>query len=133
MEFQQSKKEKNSVMNVNKEKLLLISLILVFIGIAILSLLPPKSIEKIGEHDKINHFIAYAVLSLNVGLVVKKFKTFAFYIPLLIAYGLLLEYLQGFVPGRQPSWLDAIANSMGVCIGFVLILIATKLKIENRK
>jgi len=35
--------------------------------------LPPKSIEKIGEHDKINHFIAYAVLSLNFGLVVKNF------------------------------------------------------------
>jgi hypothetical protein len=35
-------------MNVNKEKLFLVSLILVFIGIAILSLLPPKSIEKIG-------------------------------------------------------------------------------------
>lgn len=130
MEFRQSTKEKNLVMNVNKEKLLLISLILVFIGIAILSLLPPKSIEKIGEHDKINHFMAYAVLSLNVGLVVKKFKTFAFYIPLLIGYGLLLEYLQGFVPGRQPSWLDAIANSMGVCIGFILYFLSSLKKSE---
>lgn len=128
MEFQQSTREKNSVMKVNKEKLFLVSLILVFTGIAILSLLPPKSIEKIGEHDKINHFIAYAVLSLNVGLVVKKLKTYLFCLPALIGYGLILEYLQGFVPGRQPSWLDAIANTMGICIGFVLIVIATKLK-----
>jgi len=106
-------------MNVNKEKLLFVSLILVFTVIGILSLLPPKSIEKLGEHDKINHFIAYSVLSLNFGLVVKNLKTFLFCLPLLIGYGLLFEYLQGFVPGRQPSWLDAIANSIGVIIGFV--------------
>jgi VanZ family protein len=110
-------------MNVNKEKLFLVSLILVFTGIAILSLLPPKSIEKIGEHDKINHFIAYAVLSLNVGLVVKKLKTYLLCLPLLIGYGILLEYCQGFVPGRQPSLLDALANSIGVSIGFILYLL----------
>jgi VanZ family protein len=123
MEFQQLIKEKNLVMNVNKEKLFLVSLIFVFVGIAILSLLPPKSIEKIGEHDKINHFIAYAVLSLNVGLVVKKLKTYLLYLPLLIGYGILLEYCQGFVPGRQPSLLDALANSIGVSIGFILYLL----------
>lgn len=117
-------------MNGSKEKLLSVSLILVFIGIAILSLLPPKSIEKIGEHDKINHFIAYSVLSLNVGLVVKRIKTYLFYLPLLIGYGLLLEYVQGFVPGRQPSWLDAIANSMGVCIGFILYFLSSLKKSE---
>ena len=110
-------------MNVNKDKLFLASLIFVFIGIAILSLLPPKSIEKIGEHDKINHFIAYAVLSLNVGLVVKKLKTYLLCLPILIGYGLLLEYCQGFVPGRQPSLLDALANSIGVSIGFILYLL----------
>ncbi len=123
MEFRQSTKERNLVMNVNKEKLFLVSLILVFTGIAILSLLPPKSIEKIGEHDKINHFIAYAVLSLNVGVVLKKLKTYVFFLPLIIAYGLLLEYLQGFVPGRQPSWLDALANSMGVLFGLILMFL----------
>jgi VanZ family protein len=119
-------------MNVNKEKLFLVSLIFVFVGIAILSLLPPKSIEKIGEHDKINHFIAYAVLSLNVGLVVKKLKTYLLYLPLLIGYGILLEYCQGFVPGREPSWLDALANSGGVCLGFVFLFILHLVKKYNQ-
>jgi VanZ family protein len=117
-------------MNVNKEKLFLVSLILVFIGIAILSLLPPKSIEKIGEHDKINHFIAYSVLSLNFGLVIKKLKTHLFFLPLLIAYGMLLEFCQGFVPGREPSWLDALANTTGVMIGFILALIYRRLNLN---
>jgi VanZ family protein len=114
-------------MNVNKEKLFLLSLILVFIGIAILSLLPPKSMEKIGEHDKINHFIAYSVLSLNFGLVIKKLKTYFYCLPLLIAYGMLLEFCQGFVPGREPSWLDAFANSGGVCLGFVFLYLVNML------
>jgi VanZ family protein len=114
-------------MNVNKEKLLLVSLILVFTGIAILSLLPPKSMEKLGEHDKINHFIAYSVLSLNFGLVIKKLKTHLFFLPLLIAYGMLLEFCQGFVPGREPSWLDAFANSVGVILGFVFLYLVNML------
>jgi VanZ family protein len=116
-------------MNVNKEKLLLILLILVFIGIAILSLLPPKSMEEIGKHDKINHFIAYLVLSFNFGLVVKKLKTFLSCLPVLISYGLLLEYCQGFVPGREQSWLDALANSVGVFTGFVLFFISSKFRV----
>jgi VanZ family protein len=113
-------------MSVNKEKLFLVSLIFVFIGIAILSLLPPKSIEKIGENDKINHFIAYSVLSLNFGLVIKKLKTHLYCLPILIAYGMLLELCQGFVPGREPSWLDALANSGGVCVGFLFMLVVNK-------
>jgi len=119
-------------MNVNKEKLFLVSLIFVFIGIAILSLLPPKSIEKIGENDKINHFIAYSVLSLNFGLVIKKFKTHLYCLPLLIAYGMLLELCQGFIPGREPSWLDALANSGGVCVGFVILFILHLAKKYNQ-
>jgi VanZ family protein len=118
-------------MNVNRDKLFLASLILVFFGIAFLSLLPPKSIEKLGEHDKINHFIAYSVLSLNLGLVVKKLKIHLLYLPLLIIYGILLEYFQGFVPGREPSLLDAIANCVGVGIGF-LISSMLLLKLRNK-
>jgi VanZ family protein len=40
-----------------------------------------------------------------------------------------MEYCQGFVPGRAPSWLDALANTSGVTIGFVLTLIYRKLNL----
>ena len=114
-------------MNVNRDKLFLASLILVFFGIAFLSLLPPKSIEKLGEHDKINHFIAYTVFSLNAGMLLENFRKHLLILPLLVLYGLLMEYCQGFVPGRAPSWVDALANTTGVSIGFVLTLIYRKL------
>ena len=116
-------------MNWNKRWLALT--IIVFFGITILSLLPPKSGMEIQSNDKINHFIAYAVLSLNLGFVVKRVKTYLFCIPLLFAYGLLLEYFQGFVPGRQPSWLDALANSIGVVIGLIIFWIYFRLNSRN--
>lgn len=113
-------------MKVNKKQLLLASLIIVFFGITILSLLPPKSGVELGKHDKINHFIAYAVLSLNYGLVVKNAKRHLFGLPFLIAYGLFMEFCQGFVPGREQSLLDALANGVGVSMGFIFYLVYLK-------
>ena len=103
-----------------KNKLYLLSFSVVLIGIGVLSLMPPSSGIELGEHDKWNHFIAYLVLSLNWCLIKNK-RTF-FFLGLLLCgcYGLSLEYLQGFVSGRLPSWLDALANIGGVLSGFVL-------------
>ena len=103
-----------------KNKLFILSFSIVIIGIGILSLIPPSSGIEMGEHDKWNHFIAYLVLSLNWCLIKNK-RTF-FFLGLLLCgfYGLSLEYLQGCVPGRVPSLLDASANIGGVVTGFVL-------------
>ena len=38
----------------------------------------------------------------------------------LIGWGVLMEGLQGFVPGREVSGLDIVANSIGVAIGTAL-------------
>ena len=110
-------------MKMSKEKAFLISFILVFIGITVLSLLPPKSGMELGNHDKIGHFIAYSVFSLNFGLVVSKLRKHLYGLPFLIAYGMFMEFCQGFVPGREPSWLDALAKSVGVGIGFLIYFI----------
>jgi VanZ family protein len=113
-------------MKIRNKDLFKASLICVVIGITVLSLMPPKSGIELGEHDKINHFIAYTVFSLNAGLLATSFKKHLLILPLLIAYGLLMEFCQGFVPGRAPSWLDALANTTGVSIGFFLTLILRK-------
>jgi len=42
-------------------KLILGSAILVFIGITVLSLMPPRTNLSIHANDKVGHFIAYAV------------------------------------------------------------------------
>jgi VanZ family protein len=44
----------------------------------------------------------------------------------MISYGFLMELLQGFVPGRDPSGLDMIANSSGILVGLVIFLLFKK-------
>jgi VanZ family protein len=103
-----------------KNKLFLVLFIILIIAITVLSLLPPKSGLELGKSDKINHFLAYAILSLNFGFISSKIRSYFIGIPILIAYGILIEFFQGLVPGRDPSFYDALANSAGVFSGFFI-------------
>ena len=107
-------------MAMTRNKLLILSFSCVFLGIGILSLIPPSAGIELGEHDKWNHFIAYLVLALNWCFIKNKRGLFVLGLLICICYGLSLEYLQGFVPGRVPSWLDAVANTGGGLTGFLL-------------
>ena len=116
-------------MAMTSNKLLSLSFSCVFLGIGILSLLPPSSGIELGEHDKWNHFIAYLILALNWCLIKNTRGIFFLGILICICYGLSLEYLQGFVPGRVPSWLDALANTGGVVTGFLIYSITKKKRV----
>ncbi|MDO6542046.1 hypothetical protein [Photobacterium sanguinicancri] len=71
--------------------------------------------------DKLLHLGAYGlyvILASQLGLSFHKFISLCIG---LSAYGLFLEFCQGqFILNREASWLDAIANVMGVVIGFML-------------
>ena len=121
------KKEKSSAMK-QKNKLFLVLFIILIIAITLLSLLPPKSDFELGKSDKLNHFLAYAILSLNFGFLSTKIRSYFVGIPFLIAYGLLIEFFQGFVPGRDPSFYDALANSVGVFSGFFIFCLFSRIK-----
>lgn len=121
------KKEKSSDMK-QKNKLFLVLFIILIIAITVLSLLPPKSDLELGKSDKINHFLAYAILSLNFGFISTKIRSYFVGIPIFIAYGLLMEFFQGFVPGRDPSFYDALANSLGVFSGFFIFRLFGRIK-----
>ena len=121
------KKEKSPVMKQNN-KLFLVLFIILIIAITLLSLLPPKSGIELGKSDKLNHFLAYAILSLNFGFLSTKIRSYFIGIPFLIAYGLLIEFFQGFVPGRDPSFYDALANFVGVFSGFFIFRLFSRIK-----
>ena len=121
------KKEKSSDMK-QKNKLFLTLFIILIIAITVLSLLPPKSGLELGKSDKLNHFLAYAILSLNFGFISSNIRPYFVGIPFLIAYGILIEFFQGFVPGRDPSFYDALANSVGVFSGFFIFRLFSRIK-----
>jgi len=75
--------------------------------------------------DKANHFIAfmtlYILLSLayeNLSLKVKVF--------ILIGFGIFIEIVQYFIPGRDFSGFDVIADSIGIFIGAVSFMLYKK-------
>ena len=89
-------------------------------AIAFLSLLPGDELPSQNLNDKLNHFIAYGVLT-GLGVVGRGSRSLLLVTVLAIGYGVLLEVLQGLMPyGRSASTLDALANTGGVFIGVVL-------------
>jgi len=111
--------------SLNIKTLLYASLFCIFTGITLLSLLPPRSTVSIGEYDKISHLFAYLCLALNSFILIKPKKYFVGAIAI-ICYGISIELLQAYIPGRFPSFWDGLANSSGVVIGWGLIFYAKK-------
>lgn len=68
------------------------------------------------EHaDKLMHavaFAAYAVLADWAGVRPRWVWATA-----LLAYGVAIEWAQGSVPGREPSWGDVLADAVGIALG----------------
>lgn len=99
-----------------------ITLTLIIIGILYLSLTPTETLT-VGN-DKISHFIAYSCLMLNIGMLVYPNKRKIFIgVVLAVFLGILIEILQHYIPGRFMSLGDVIANTIGVLLGTILILL----------
>jgi VanZ family protein len=70
--------------------------------------------------DKIEHLVAYVALAVwFTGLVVRdRYWTVAVG---LLAFGAAIEVLQGLMNiGRSAEWLDMLANTLGIGVGFVI-------------
>jgi VanZ family protein len=74
------------------------------------------------EHtwDKANHFIAFMTLYILLSLAYKKLSI-KVKILLLLAFGIQIEIVQAFIPGRDFSGFDVIADSVGITIGIVVV------------
>jgi VanZ family protein len=90
--------------------------------VSYLSLIPQTALPHtfIGA-DKIAHFLAYFWLSLLPFFGFKEIRHAVFAAVWMIGLGIGLEFAQAWVPGRQPSLFDTIANSTGVLLGILLM------------
>lgn len=100
-----------------------VTFVLMLLAATYLSLAPAIPDIFPGE-DKVNHAVAYAVLALTADLA---FPVAAYWLPKalpLFAYGLLMEILQRYVPGRMFEGLDLAANASGLLLyGMTLALV----------
>jgi len=91
--------------------------------VAFESLTPARS-RVFDISDKLYHLISYLVLTFLFLLAAVwsplrgrgSFPNAAWFVVSgAVAFGLLIEIIQGFTPPRQPNLLDAIANTGGAC------------------
>ncbi len=65
-------------------------------------------------NDKVSHFLAFYTLAFLVDFSFPKQKFGLFKMLELLAYGLIIECIQYFLPYRSFSWYDLAANSAGL-------------------
>ena len=94
---------------------------------AYLSLQPAGSGPEIHIWDKALHFFGYFVLMLLCELAFKPGHQIVLKLVLVVLYGLLIEGLQYFVPGREVSLLDALANLSGIVSAVLIMALLRKL------
>jgi VanZ family protein len=89
------------------------------IGWLALSPAPPPSVDT--GWDKLNHLLAFAVLSFAAQGVAERPAAPRLEVVVgLILYGLGIEAAQAWVPGRSSEWQDLLANAAGIGSGCAL-------------
>lgn len=75
--------------------------------------------EDVPQSDKLGHLLAYGTLmawwSQLYVVDARRWKLALTF----IALGAAMEIAQGFTPNRYPEWLDIVANSTGVLLGWL--------------
>ncbi|MFC1480159.1 VanZ family protein [Candidatus Omnitrophota bacterium] len=98
------------------------SIILIF-AVLPCKVCPPLAV---GYFDKVAHFCEYAFLAVLIvrnmcrmgSLSVMKISLFT--LILSGGYGIVMELIQQFVPGRDASLYDVVANAAGTIFGIIL-------------
>ena len=93
--------------------------------VAVLSLAPAAALQPTAIGDKVEHVIAYAVLGL-LGAA-SSARGILRTILGLAAFGVLIELLQAFSPGRSPDVLDVLANIAGASLGCAAAIVPRRM------
>ena len=87
------------------------------------SLAPGSDLPSVPFSDKLQHFLAYALLSAAGVQLFARRLSWAFVCALLVLMGIALEYMQAQMGlGRMLDRNDALANTLGVLAGLATAL-----------
>ena len=74
-----------------------------------------------GQMDKLMHFSAFLSIAVSAALASGPTRHSAWAIAAaLLGYGALIEIAQIWIPGRDASWLDLLADALGIACGLSL-------------
>jgi hypothetical protein len=83
-------------------------------AITFLSVIPPDYAANTGINDKINHIAAFYILAFLADFSFPETKVNHTKIWPLLCYGLSIELVQYFIPYRECSLLDLVADAAGL-------------------
>lgn len=119
----------------HKVSLVYLPLSLYWLVLFILTSLPASRLPDAKINDKVEHYIAFAVLAVLLSLTfqfqekirILAKQSYLFCIILIAIYGLLDELHQMYVPGRYCDVKDWIADVLGGLAGIGLVFLLKKI------
>ena len=90
---------------------------LMLLMVGAVSLMP---VPDVGVNDKFSHLVTYFFLGGWFSLLATNRVSLGWTIIGLIAYGILIELLQGMTAYRYAEWGDVLANASGTMAGILL-------------
>ena len=104
-----------SIRNVLTSSIYCSFIALLFIAITYLAIMPSNVPVVDQANDKFKHILAFAVLAWGLSRYWSwPWRRVA---GVLLAYGIGIEIVQAFVPGRYSSGLDVLADCVGIAVG----------------
>lgn len=100
---------------------LLLLFILDWLLLTVLALQPASGAPGPLHADKVMHFIAYLQLTGFAYIITPHMRYFHGMCAVIVLYGLGIEIIQGFLPTREASVGDFLANTLGVLMAVVLV------------
>ena len=118
----------------HKKKLIYIPLIVYWIILLTATSLPGNDVPDLHISDKVEHFSAYAILTVFLTFTVllqnkyQMLKKHAYLLTVLLVsiYGALDELHQLYIPGRSCDIMDWTADTLAACFGVLIVYIIVK-------
>ncbi|MEE4146115.1 MAG: VanZ family protein [Halieaceae bacterium] len=92
-----------------------------YAGIVALTSLRPGTDVSIDPLDKVVHLLVYYIFAVFAYRALQNKRYYPYLCLGIIAYGALLELGQSWVPGRDMSAYDLLANTVGVLLGAAVV------------
>ncbi len=93
-----------------------------YLALAIIAFVSLTPMPNVGVSDKLLHFSTYAALAAGYATLLRNWRQLLLVAVGLMAYGVLIEFLQGMTSYRTYDVHDMLANSLGVLIGSIVWL-----------